>query len=211
MRLATTLKYWSLGAATASLICAGAAWAQPPAATQQTAMKSWNLVGVNAQLQQKLDAQTAHRGEIIKARLDGSVKTADGMRLDRGTELWGKVDRVQASSNGGPSTLSLMFTKAQLKDGRTVPVKVTIIGAYPADEARLAVSGNQTMPPAPRHVNSKERIDQEAGMIGHVSLHSAVQSQESATFRDDRGNLKLAPGTFLQVGIAPLSGTSRQG
>lgn len=213
MRFAASLRNWSLGLATASFLCAGAAWAQPPSNIQQntTMSQSWNLVGVNARLQQKLDANTAHRGEKIEARLNGAVKTASGMKLDRGTELWGRVDRVQASTSGGPSTLSLVFTKARMKDGKTIPVKVTVLGAYPSDEALMAVNGDQTMPPAPRHINNKERIDQEAGMIGHVSLHSAVQARDSATFRDARGNVKLAPGTFLQLGIAPAHGVSSQG
>ena len=211
MRLAASLRNWSLVLATASFVCAGAAWAQPPVNTQQDTMQSWNLVGVNAQLQQRLDAKTARSGQIVEARLNGSVHAAGGVRLDRGTELWGKVDRVQASTNGGPSMLSLVFTKARLKDGRTIPVKVTVIGAYPADEAQLEVNSDQTMPSAPSHVSSTERIDQEAGMIEHVSLHSAVQSTDSATFRDARGNLNLKAGTFLQLGIAPANGTANQG
>jgi hypothetical protein len=213
MRFAASLRNWGAGVAAVSFLCAGAAWAQPHASTQKqdTMQRSWNLVGVNAQLQQQLDAKTAHRGEVVRARLNGAVKTANGMRLDRGTELWGKVDQVQASSNGGPSMLSIVFTKARMKDGKTIPVKVTVIGAYPASEAQMAVDGDETMPPAPEHINNKERIDQEAGTIGHVSMHSAVQSRDSATFRDAQGNLKLANGTFLQLGIARANSASRQG
>ena len=205
MRFGFTLRNWSLALATASFLCAGAAWAQPPVSNQQNTMQqqSWNLVGVDARLIHKLDASSAHRGQTVEATLTRDVKTSSGMRLDRGTELWGKVDQVQASSNGGPSSLSIVFTQARMKNGKTVPVKVTVVGAYPSDEARLAVDGDQTMPPAPRHIDSQAKIDQESGLIGHVSMHSAVQARDSATFRDRRGNLKLAPGTFLQLGIAP--------
>lgn len=212
MRFAASLRNWSLGVATASFLCAGAAWAQPYASTHESTMRqqSENLVGATVQLQQKLDAGSAHRGQVIRAKLNDSVK-AGGMHLGRGTELVGRVDRVQASTNGGASALSVVFTHAQLKGGRSIPVKVTVIGAYPADEAQLAVNGMETMPPAPRHVSSMTRIDQQPGLIGHVSLHSAVQSHDSATFRDNRGNLKLGYGTFLQVGIAPAGRASNQG
>jgi len=210
MRLATSFRNWSLGLATASFLCAGAAWAQPHASTQQNMMQqqSWNLVGVNARLDHKLDASSAHRGQNVEATLTGDVTTANGMRLDRGTQLWGEVDQVQSASNGGSSMVSVAFTNARLKDGRTIPVKVTVIGVYPADEAQLAVTGQQTMPPAPRHVSSKTQIDQEPGLLSHVSMRSSVRNYDSATFRDNRGNLKLGQGTFLQVGIAPAS---RQG
>lgn len=209
MRLAASLRNWSLGLATVSFLCAGAGWAQANGSVQQgtTQQQSWNLVGVTVRLQQKLDARNARPGQEVRARLDGSVK-ADGVRLGKGTELVGKIDQVQASTGGGPSMLSVVFNEAHTKNGRSVPVKVTVIGAYPADEAQMAVNGDQTMPPAPRHVTSDERVDQQAGMLRHVSLHSAVENEDSATFRDDRGNLKLAAGTFLQVGIAPESETN---
>ena len=210
MRFAASLRNWSLGLATASLLCAGAAWAQPPASTQQNTMQqSWNLTGANARLEQKLDTANAHRGQVIEAKLNSSARTANGMRLDRGTILWGEVDEVQASTNGSPSVLSVVFTKAQLKDGRTIPVKVTVLGVYPSDEAQLAVTGSQTIPPAPQHINSQERVDQEPGLLHDISLHSAVQNHNSGTFRDSRGNLKLNAGTFLQVGIAPQNASSR--
>lgn len=207
MRFAAPLRNWLLGMAAASFLCAGAVWAQSSASAQQdtTQQQSWNMVGATARLQQKLDASTAHSGQEVRAKLNGSVRVS-GMHLNRGTELVGKVDQVQASSNGGTSMLSIVFNQAKMKDGRTVPVKVTVLGAYPSDEAQLAINGNQTMPPPPRHVENNERVDQEAGTLHHVSLHSAVQNQDSVTFRDDRGDLKLKAGTFLELGIAPETG-----
>jgi hypothetical protein len=214
MRFAVSLRNCSLGLATASFLFTGVAWASPAASTLSTTQQNvrpWNLVGVDAQLDQALDASSAHRGQAIEARLAREAKTADGVDLPRGTQLVGEIDRVQASTNGGPSIVSLVFTEAELKDGRTIPVKVTVIGAYPADEAQLAVNGAQTMPPAPKHISYKERVDQEPGMLSHVSMHSAVQNSNSAIFRDNRGNLKLRAGTFLQVGIAPKTGAASRG
>jgi hypothetical protein len=207
MRFVTSLRNWSFGAATASLLFAGAALAQPPASTQQNMkQQSWNLVGVDAQLQQGLNTKNARPGQSVEARLYRTVKTASGMRLDRGTALLGKIERVQASTNLRPAVLSLVFTKAQLRNGRTIPVKVTIIGAYPADEAQLFLDGDQTIPPAPRHISNKASFVQEPGGLNRISLHSAVKNSDSATFRDKRGNLKLEDGTFLQIGIASRRG-----
>jgi len=207
MRFVTSLRNWSFGAATASLLCAGAALAQSPASTQQNMKRqSWNLVGVDAQLQQGLNTKSARPGQTIEARLYRTVETASGTRLDRGTVLWGSVERVQALTYHGPAVLSLVFTKAQLRNGSTVPVKVTIIGAYPADEAQRMIDGDQTIPPSPRHISNKASFDQEPGSLHSVSMYSAVQNSDSATFRDKRGNLKLQDGTFLQIGIASRRG-----
>lgn len=208
MRFASSLRNLSLGLATATLALAGAAWAQPAASSSQQSMNSMNsvhLVGVNARLDHSLDVTTVHNGQRIEARLNGTVKTSNDMKLRRGTELWGRVEDVHASTNGGPSSMSVVFNTAVLKNGRHVPVKVTILGVYPSNEAQMEMNGTQTIPPPPMHVSSKERIDQEPGLIHHVSMNSAVQSNNSGTFRDSKGNLKLRAGTFLQVGIAPTS------
>lgn len=206
MRIPGLLRNLSLGLATATFAFAGAAFAQPAASTQSGAMQPaqhWHLVGATVRLDHALSTRNTRQGQMVEAKLNGSVKTAEGVDLPKGTELMGRVDRVQASQNGGPSMLSLVFTKAELKDGHTVPVKVTVVGAYPSDEAALAVNGDQTMGSAPQHVSSRARIDQEAGLLSHISMHSAVQSHNSARFEKKDGDFTLKAGTYLQVAIAP--------
>lgn len=211
MRIPNLFRNLSLSLATASFAFAGAAIAQPPAPAQSGTMQPaqhWGLVGATVQLDHALSTRSARQGQIVEAKLNGSVRAEDGVDLPRGTALVGHVDRVEASQNGGPSMLSLVFTKAELKDGRTVPVKVTVIGAYPSNETALAINGNQTMGAAPRHVSSQERVDQESGLLSHVSMHSAVQSHASARFEKKDGDFTLKAGTFLQIGIAPRQGST---
>lgn len=214
MRIGTSLRNFSLGLATASFIFAGTALAQTNDAAQsmnqtdqaQSASgQTWNLVGVNARLDHTLDTSSAKQGEMVTARLDGSVKTADGVKLDKGTQLKGTVTRVEESANGGPSSLTLVFTTAQMKDGKQIPVKVTLLSAYPPGANSEATYGVDEIAPAPRHVNSQATIDQESGMLRHISLHARVAGQNSGTFRKKDGNLKLAAGTYLQIGIAPMN------
>ncbi len=211
MSFPTLFRNLSVGLATATLALAGAAIAQPAAWAQSGTMQPaehWGLVGATVQLDHALSTRSARQGQIVEAKLNGSVRAAEGVDLPRGTELVGRVDRVQASQNRGPSMLSLVFTKAELKDGRTVPVKVTVVGAYPSNEAALAVDGDQTMGSAPRHVSSQERVDQESGLLSHVSMHSAVQNHASARFEKKDGDFTLKAGTFLQIGIAPRQGSA---
>lgn len=192
MKFAASFRNLSLGLATASFLMAGAAFAQ-----------STPMVGVNVRLDHTLNTKNAVPGQMIAAKLDSSIKTIDGFDLAKGTELMGKVDRVQASQNGGPATLSLIFNSAQTKNGKQIPVKVTLLGAYPSGQQQDATYGTESMGPAPRHVNPQEQIDQEAGLLSHVSMHSAVKSNDSATFRKNDGDIKLTAGTYFQVGIAP--------
>jgi hypothetical protein len=130
MQIATSLRNLSLGVATASVLLAGSALAQS-SQTSQSKSQQWQLQGVNARLDHTLDAQSARVGEDVEAKLDQPVKTAEGAKLPAGTEVWGKVERVQASQNGGPSSMTLRFTTGQLRNGQKVPMKVTVIGAFP--------------------------------------------------------------------------------
>ena len=213
MQLGTYVKNFSLGLGTAMLVFAGAAVAQtsgagePATSSYNQSAQSWQLVGVNARLDHTLDASSAQQGQKVEAKLDGSVKTASGLKLDKGTELMGTVTKARASADGGPSSLSVDFTTAQLKDGKQIPVKVTVVAAYPADANAEATYGVTSMGPAPRHISSRQIIDQESGLLHHVALHSRVQGQNSGTFSKRDGNVKLTAGTYLQVGIAPINGT----
>ena len=200
MRFGVFFRNLALGAAATSFALAGAAWGESSATVGQPGSNAWQLAGATVQLDHTLDARNAQKGEHVEAKLNDKVTTANGVKLDRGTELLGTVDHVRAA-NGNGSSLSLAFTEARLKDGRMIPVKVTVIGAYPPSEAQMELNGDQTMPPAPRWVRS-HRVDQEPGLLHHIAMTSAVRNHDSATFRTKSGDVKLPAGTFLEVGIA---------
>lgn len=218
MRIALSLRNISLGMATASFLLAGSAMAQnsQPMQSSQTngssaQVQEWQLEGANARLDRALDAQSAHQGQVVGAKLDHDVKMANGSELPGGTQLWGKVEKVDASENGGSSSLTLRFTRAQLKNGQKVPVKVTVIAAFPPSARSSDMNSMGGMlPPAPRHINPKDRYTQEPGMLRHIGMESAVQAHNSATFTDQTGNVKLDRGTYLQVAIADQHNVHQQ-
>lgn len=210
MRFAMSLRNLSLGVATASFLLAGSALAQP-AQSAGMSQQQWQFRGVNARLDQELDAQSAQVGQRVEVKLDRTVKTADGTSLPGGTQVWGRVEKVQASQNGGPSMVTLRFTTAEMKDGQKVPVKVTVIGAFPANARNSYVNSmGGELPPPPRHINAKDKYTQEPGLLKHIELKSAVQGNNSGTFRDMSGNVKLSRGTYLQLAIARRTGASMQ-
>ncbi|HEX4008084.1 MAG TPA: hypothetical protein VHX60_18060 [Acidobacteriaceae bacterium] len=177
-----------------SLAFAGAASAQ-------------SLAGVNARLVRPLDSQSATAGQAVAVKLDASVKTTDGVKLPKGTQLIGKVAAVTASQNGGPASVSVVFTSAQLKGGKQIPVKATLLAAYPASANTDAESADQSIVAVPEHVNSDHTVDQEPGALPGITLTAAVKDPTSGTFAKTAGNFKLSAGTFLQVGVAPAAST----
>src|SRR5580700_3651995 len=101
----TSLKNVSLSLAVISLLSAGVASAQ-------------SLAGVNTQLVKPLDSETATAGQAVAVKLNSGVKTPDGVKLPRGTELIGKVTAVTPAQKGSASSVTIVFTEAQLKGGK---------------------------------------------------------------------------------------------
>lgn len=188
-----SLKNLSLGLALVSLVSVGAASAQ-------------TLVGVNAKLDRTLDSKSAAVGEAVTAKLDGSI-TLDGAKLGRGAELIGKVAEVK-NANGSPVSVTLLFTSAKLKDGKEIPVKATVLAAYPETDPVGDSLGDASGLPAPAHVDADRTFDQEPGALSHVAMTSSVKNSASGTFSSANGNFKLLAGTNLQFGIAPASAAS---
>ncbi|MGH9586846.1 MAG: hypothetical protein ACRD3F_07820 [Acidobacteriaceae bacterium] len=178
---------------------------------RQSSTENVQLVSADAQLTHKIDSKTATQGQKVKAKLTSDVKAANGMKLDKGTMLLGTVAKVERSNGNGPSQISLVFDQARLKDGRTIPVKATLLGAYPSNAgdyfAETGTNGN-LMPGEPHRISAQEKIDQMPGTLSHVGMHSAVQSNVSATFISKDRDIDLRKGTRLQVAIAPLAGAT---
>jgi hypothetical protein len=190
----TSLKSLSYGLALASVVGVGVASAQ-------------SLVGVNTRLDRTLDSKSAAVGQVVTAKLDGTVTTADGTKLPRGTELVGKIAEVK-NANGSPVSVSLLFTSAKLKVGKEVPVKATVLAAFPEADPVGVSLGDVATQQAPEKVAGDGSFNQQPGALSHVALTSAVKSPDSGTFSSTAGNFKLYAGTFLQVGIAPAGASS---
>jgi hypothetical protein len=189
MRL-VSWKHWSLGLAMVSLVGVGSAGAQ-------------SLAGVTTTLDHTLESKSATVGQPVTAKLTGSLKS-DGLDLPRGTDLVGKVAEVRAAQNGTPASISVVFTTAKLKDGKEVPVKATVIAAFPHSSDESLEGSDTTIGDAPKQVASDGEFDQEPGALSHVTVKSAVKSSDSVTFTSN-DNFRLPAGTFLQLGVGAVS------
>jgi hypothetical protein len=101
-----------------------------PIAVAQTVPQSpaaIHLVGVRAMLEKTLDARKIKQGDMVIARPEVKIPIADGVDLETSSKLLGHVDMVQPSTNKGDSTVTVTFDKVQMKDGRQIPIKATIL------------------------------------------------------------------------------------
>jgi hypothetical protein len=159
----------------------------PTAGTNQP----MRLMAGDANLLHGLDTRSAIQGEKVTARLTETIETPQGIQLPAGTDLVGRVDQVKASNEDGPARLVLTFNQAQLKDGTTYPVKATLLEVAPPDSSGLLAQA----------VGPDGAFDQEPGVDGGMSMHSAVKQMVSGTLTDPHHNFKLAQGSQLLVAV----------
>ena len=177
-------------------------------AAAQAVPDNIQLVSADANLIQRLDSKTAAQGEVITAKLTSSVKNGTSLDLPKGTLLIGKVEQVQTSKGNGPAKLSIVFDQARLSDGHAIPIKATLLAAYPANGGNSwddTGTGGGLEALQPHFISADEKIDQEPGALSHVAMHSSVQASESAVFLSADRNIELPKGTQLQIAIAPTT------
>jgi len=159
------------------------------------------LMSGSAELNQTLDTKTATQGQIVSARLTGTIQTPEGLKLPNGTQLLGHVDHVQAAANNnGDANLTLTFDKAQLKGGKEVPIKATL----------MEVNSPGTLPPVPVQVASGASFNEETS-TSRQTLHSAVPDANSGTLVRKDKDIRLVKGTELIIAVAPESNNAAAG
>jgi hypothetical protein len=177
------------------------------------AAQSPDLVSARAQLNVNVDSAKVTPGETITAKLTSNVKSAGEMELREGTTLVGKVEQVQKSSGDAPAQLSVVFDQAKLRDGQTIPIKATLLSAYPATDDLYYAEGGYAEPLAPEqpHVIAADAtFDQTPGLLGRVELRSDAQSDVSGVFTSKSRNINLSRGTQFWIAIAPESESQAQ-
>ncbi|HTV06453.1 MAG TPA: hypothetical protein VME86_13885 [Acidobacteriaceae bacterium] len=178
----------------------------PSHAATTTSAGHLKLVSANALLTTRLDSKNARLGERLTAKLTGNVKAADAMELPKGTVLLGKVAHVQPSINNGPSRISVVFNQARLRNGHVIPIKATLLGAYPTSSWNsydYTGVGGPYIGLHSHYISYDQKVDQEPGTLSHVAMRSAVQSSVSGVFSSKDRNIDLRSGTQLQFAIAP--------
>ena len=160
-----------------------------------------NMVPAVVDLTRTLDARKDQAGSTFEARLDGTVQLKNGPKLPHGTMLVGQVTTDQMR-NSGASRLSLQFTQAKLKDGKTIPIAATIVGI--SGPAESADSYGDYDGPLPWNGTTVKYDD--VGVLSHVDLHSTIGGPNSGTLvATDKSDMKLRTGSRLSLALGEKS------
>jgi uncharacterized lipoprotein YbaY len=154
------------------------------------------LVPAIAELSRTLDADKDHLDSTIEAELSHKVTLSNGTVLPSRTRLIGKITRDDMHA-AGTSEFALRFDQAQLKNGKTVPIKATIVDIRRPDPETddYAASNDWT-----DHTLTVEQINAVSG----VDLHSEIASNDSALFvSTKKHDVKVPAGSELKLAIGP--------
>jgi uncharacterized lipoprotein YbaY len=159
------------------------------------------MVAAIATLPHTLDADKDHLDATIQAELDHKVTLSDGTVLPSHTVLIGKITRDDMQA-AGKSEFALRFDQAQLKDGRTLPIKATIVDIAPAsfDTEESGASNSWT---------NQTLTVQQLNVVSGVDLHSEIASNDSAVFvSTKKHDVKVPAGSELKLAIGPASASA---
>jgi hypothetical protein len=154
------------------------------------------MVTAQAGVTKLIDARKLQSGQQIQVVLNDKVQLKNGPELPRGTVLVGTAVAGDAQT-GGNSKLTVRFTQAQLKDGKSIPIKATIVGIFPAN----------SMERNDRDIwNSKSQKVDQANTVPGLALHSNIPDSDSGVFVSTKGDaVKLMPGNWIALAIATAS------
>jgi uncharacterized lipoprotein YbaY len=171
------------------------------ASDSAAATEAAQMVSAIATLPHTIDAVKDHLDSTIEAELDHKVTLSDGTVLPSHTVLNGKITRDDMQA-GGKSEFALRFDQAQLKNGKTVPIKATIVDiTRPSSNSDgYAESNNWTS-----QTLTVEQLD----VVSGVDLHSEIAGNDSAVFvSTKKHDVKVPAGSGLKLAIGPASNTS---
>ena len=162
------------------------------------------MVSASATLLHKFDSKDVKANSEVHAKLNSTVTLENGTKLASGTVLVGHVVQDQAEPKGQTTQttrIAFDFNQAQLKDGKTVPIKATIVGVTP--DAHQDVG--YLVQPGDKWTNGPLQIDQ-VGVLSGVDLHSRIAGENSGVLVSTKSNdLKLRQGSGIQFAIGPAS------
>jgi hypothetical protein len=159
------------------------------------------MVTAQANVEKLIDTRKMQAGQKIEIVLSDKVQLKNGPKLPRGTLLTGTASPGDAQS-AGTGKLTLRFTRAQLKGGKTIPIKATIVGLFPANSAERSDHNIWS--------GKSLKTDQSETVPG-LALHSNIKDSDSGVLVSTKGDVvKVMPGNWMALVIEALPDSEQE-
>jgi hypothetical protein len=132
---------------------------------------------IHAVLEKMVHPKKVKVGDEVVAHMTEPSKLKDGTELPKGTKIIGKVTEVKMKADKeGPSKLGLLFDKAQLKDGKEMPVTMALVSVAPRWEQGGVdpVAGENTGSSAGRVGQMSQQQGRAEGSAGSDTLNKGL-------------------------------------
>ena len=143
---------------------------------------------IHAVLEKIVHPKKAKVGDEVVARMTAATKLKDGTDLPKGTHIIGKVTEVKMKADKeGPSKLGLLFDKAQLKDGKEIPITMALVSVAPRWEQGGVdpVAAENTGSSAGRVGQMSQQQGRSEGSPGNDTLSKGLGIRGSSTATDN--------------------------
>jgi hypothetical protein len=169
---------------------------------QMNAVTDRYLSDVKTDLMEKLDSKTARVGQEVTARIKRDLILADDTRLPKGTMLVGHVTAAQSEDSQQPyASLSITFERADLSNGKSVPVRAVIRSITSLAVTQIVpVSYGDGKSPVDRQGDAQEQGPRPTGLPG-VMLANPASGNVSGTLSAQGMNISIANGTEMTMGL----------
>jgi hypothetical protein len=108
------------------------------------------LKPVSGELTSKLDSKSAKQGDSVVVKTDETLTISPGTEIPKGSKLLGRITNVQPRGDGKEnSQIAIQFDRAELKDGKTLPIESVIKSIAPSgSDESMNASGGMGVSPA---------------------------------------------------------------
>lgn len=112
----------------------------------QSASRAYEMSTVTAELEGKLDSNTAKVGDRVVLKTTEKVQSPDGTVIPRGSRLVGHITEVHAySKEHGAAQMGIAFDRAELKNGQSIAIHSLIRGVSPVAGVTAASMNDDAM------------------------------------------------------------------
>lgn len=163
----------------------------------QAQMAAAEMEPASAYIQRTIDAESSYTGQQIRAKLDESVQLKNGPDLPSGTVLIGKVTQDRRGANY--VTLALRFTQAQLKTGKSVPIKAMVVSI---SQPHSMYTGAPQAPARDLWNRHIYQVDQIGAAHGADMLSTITGKNSTVISSDQQNDAWIDRGSLIDLAIA---------
>jgi hypothetical protein len=168
------------------------------------------MVNVMASIEKTIDSKKAKTGDAVTAKATAATVLSDGTRVPVGSILLGHIDSIAPSEKKSDGILVLTFDKLQIKNGKEIPIKATVMGVtstsptFGVDDKPYDPSNYITGTQGDNKTNGENNQTRGPHTVVGLTLSGSPKDSFSATLTQARKNVELSSSTQLVVSVAAI-------